>query len=858
MTDKIKEIIKNPKSRLIIIFFVFVILFGILSIKLFTLQIIEGEYYSNNFNQKTIRTITVPPTRGIIYDRNGIPLATNKSSYTLKMDPSIFVEDQNQVILNLINLLEKNGDSYVEDFPITDNLEFSFNSSETREIRWKKDIGIVKENDEDEKILAVTPKESFDYLCELFDIDENISNTDARKIINIRLQNFMQRYSSYIPITIAYDISQNSVIEIEERGEEYPSFYVELSPQRVYPYGEYVSHLIGYTGNITSNELETLNEESNSGSEYNLNDIVGKTRLEKTYEKELRGESGSQTVSVTYSGKREDYVNIVAPKAAQDIYLTIDLNLQMKVFNILKEELTNIIIGKIKTSSSERITPNEALTSLVNAGNLPVADIFNSTEEISTSIKTKILEYYPDASIENSDERKETLYAFVDLIKDYTISEKEILIALIETGNVKGTIEDIDRLKNNQISNKNFLIEALEREIITPAMIKLDPYSASTVITDVNTGEVLAAVSYPSYDNNQLVNNINNEYYSRILQDPSQPMMNRAFMEAKSPGSTFKMITGIAGIEEGVISTTETIRDGVTFEEAGYPYASCWSSRSHGAINISTALEVSCNYFFYETSYRLGNSKNNNTLEGISKLNKYMMDFGLNDRTGVEIGEHKDVYPSDQLIISSPEYKEYNLNLFYEEPTSQQLKWYDGDTIRTAIGQSENYYTPASMAKYVATIASKGIRYKLTLLDNIKDTQGNVIYENQPVVEETLEYSDETWEAIKQGMWNVTHGSRGTAKSVYKDYEITVAGKTGTVQASTTKSNHSTFISYAPIENPEIAIYTTIPNGDTKVYSSAASKFTKKIYDAYYDFENVSTESEIDDSMYNIEYYLSE
>lgn len=859
MTTKLKELIKNPKSRLIIIFTFFVFLFGILSIKLFVLQIIEGEYYLNNFNESTTRTISVPPTRGIIYDRNGIPLATNKSSYTLKMDPSIYVENQNEVILNVINLLEKNGDSYVDELPITQSMEFSFNSSESREIRWKKDIGMVKEKDSDDYILSITPEETFLYLRDLFDIDESMTDSDARKIINIRLQNYMQRYSSYLPITIAYDLSQESVIEIEERGEDYPSFYVELSPERVYPYGEYVSHLIGYTGNITSDELEELNDEASSNSEYNLNDVVGKTRLEKTYEKELRGESGSQTVEVTYSGKRENYVNVDPPKPAEDIYLTIDINLQKEIYDMMVEELSTIIINKLNSTTSEGITTKEALTSLVEAGNLPVRDIFESDGQTCQSIENRILEYYPDASVDTSDDRKETLNALLDLIDQNIVSDREILIALLETGNIEGTEEDILNLRENRVSTKSFLIDSLENGVITPAMLMIDPYSASSVVVDVNTGEVLAAVSYPSYDNNQLVNNINNEYYSHILQDPSQPMMNRAFMDAKSPGSTFKMITAIAGMEEGVITPYEKIRDGVTFKDAGYPYASCWSKTSHGLVDVPTALEVSCNYFFYETSYRLGNSKSGTTLDGIHKLNKYMKDFGLNDRTGVEIGEHRDVYPADQLIISSPEYKDYNLRLFYDDPSPQELKWYDGDTIRTAIGQSENYYTPASMAKYGATLATEGTRYKLTLLDSIRDATGNIIYENTPTVEATLDYADDTWKAIKEGMWRVTHGSRGTARSVFSNYPITVAGKTGTVQANTNKSNHSTFISYAPIEEPEIAIYTTIPNGDTKVYSSAASKFTKKIYDSYYDIQETQGDVyEDEDTNYELKEYLSE
>ncbi|MFV0502908.1 MAG: penicillin-binding transpeptidase domain-containing protein [Lachnospirales bacterium] len=833
MRDKIREFIKNPSSRIIALFIVILVLFFCLVLKLFKLQIVEGSYYANNFNERTIKTIEVVAPRGSIFDKNGIPLATNVSSYSIKLDPSINVDNINSIILKTINLLERNNDEYIDNFPIEIiNGDMVFTNSDAQEKRWKKDMDFV---DKYGKASDISANEVFTKLRETFDIPKNLSNEVARKILNIRTEKYKQRYSSYLPITIAYNVSQESVIEIEENDDVYTSMYVEKAMERVYPYGKYISHLIGYVGNITKKELDKFEE--NGIDNYGQNDIVGKTKLEKSLESYLRGEPGKKSIEVTYTGKRQDVLEIEPPKSANSAFLTIDINLQKEIYDLVEKRLTDIIIGKLSTNkSTEAITTKRALKSLVNANNLPIKNLYEQPEgTVSFSVKQRILEIDENANVDNYENKRHTQSILVDLIENDNVSTSEIMLMLIENNIISGTDENIRNLKLGR-NVRSMLIKKLESNEITPEMLMIDPYSASIVVADVNTGDVLAAVSYPSYDNNQLVNNINNEYYSKILVDPSQPMMNRTFSDAKAPGSTLKMLTAIAGLEENVISPTTTVYDGTVFEKAGVPYAKCWSlSNSHGRVDASGALEVSCNYFFYDLSYTLGNASDGSTYDGIAKLNKYMEDFGLNARTGVEIGEHADVYPSEQKIISSPEYKEFNVKLWYDEPSSSQLKWYDGDTIRTAIGQSENYYTAASMAKYTVALANRGTRYQFHLVNEIKDSYGNIVDSVEPVIEKQLEYSTTTWDEVYSGMYKVTHGNRGTARSVYSNYPIVVAGKTGTVQGSSTRKNHSTFTSFAPMDKPEIAVYTIFPNGDTSVYASAASKTTKDVYDIYFD-----------------------
>ncbi len=359
----------------------------------------------------------------------------------------------------------------------------------------------------------------------------------------------------------------------------------------------------------------------------------------------------------------------------------------------------------------------------------------------------------------------------------------------------------------------------MQEKEITPQMTGLDPCTGSVVITDVDTGEVLAAATYPSYDNNRLVNNFDNEYYQTLQNDTvTTPLVYRPFTEPRAPGSTFKMITATAALEEGIITPYTTVTDQGTFTDAGKPYARCWigsGAGSHGAVNVSDALEVSCNYFFYQVAYNMGNAKNGTTEQGIATLNKYMEAFGLNDSTGVEIYELYDAtknYPSN---ISSPAYKSFIYQARNPDISEYDLKWNDGDTIRTAIGQSFNNYTSAMLSKYVATLANGGTRYAMHFLNEIKNYKGETISKAEPVVEQELNISQRNLNAIYKGMLAVTQGSKGTLRNVFADYPINVAAKSGTSQESSLRSEHTIFVGFAPYEDPQISVSVIIPYGTT-------------------------------------------
>jgi len=248
------------------------------------------------------------------------------------------------------------------------------------------------------------------------------------------------------------------------------------------------------------------------------------------------------------------------------------------------------------------------------------------------------------------------------------------------------------------------------------------------------------------------------------------------------------------------------------FKDAGVPYARCWiysnTGGTHGPVNVSHALEVSCNYFFYELGYRLGSTANgNDSNKAITTLNEYMAAFGLNDYTGVELDEYGPT-------MASPANKEKAVKTFNPDATTSQTRWTDGDTIRTAIGQSINSYTPAQITKYVSTLANGGTLYKLHMVDHIQNADGTLHSEVEETVENVTKFKEENLQAVYQGMYLVTNGSHGTLRTAFNDLPVKVAAKTGTAEEDKNRSSHTWFVCFAPFDDPQIAITVMIPFGE--------------------------------------------
>lgn len=320
--------------------------------------------------------------------------------------------------------------------------------------------------------------------------------------------------------------------------------------------------------------------------------------------------------------------------------------------------------------------------------------------------------------------------------------------------------------------------------------------SGTGVVVDVNSGEILAMASYPTYNSATF-----NEDYKKLLTNPSKPMWNRAVSGLYAPGSTFKMLTAISALEEGTITKDEIIVDqGVYnyYNDASY-HPECWIYTdyhlTHGPQNVTQAIENSCNYFFYDTGRRLG----------IENLNKYGQMFGLGEYTGIELdGEAKGIF-------ASKEYRE-----------SLGEVWYPGDTLQAAIGQSDHLFTPLQLANYVATLCNGGTRYKLHIIKGVKsyDRQTSIL-DVKPVAEAKLNLNPENVKTVLDGMRRVSES--GTASNIFEGFPIKVGGKTGTASVPNGKAN-GLFVAFAPYDNPQIAMAIIIEHAGHGSYAAPVAK----------------------------------
>lgn len=823
---KINTNFKRIKNvRLLIIFIGICVLFSILIIKLYSLQIVQGEFLKNQVLGTISKPINLSAPRGSIYDKFGRPLAVNESSFTVNIDPSISIPNINETILKTINLLEENNEQIVDEFPISKEkpYTFLFDGSPSLEKIWKKDMNFEK-NSLNLPLEEITAEQAFALLRENFEIPEDLSDEDARKILMVRTELYKKRFSKFIPITLAYDVSEKTISKIEENPDEFIGIYIDVEGKRVYPAGNSFSHILGYIRTINPEELEYY--QKNGFKEYTSNDIVGKEGIEKAFETTLNGVDGTAYYEVDNLGRKikKNEELSVEPIPGDDVFLTLDANLNQVVFNAIETTLRDVIINRLtgKNTNGPNYSSKDIFSSMVKAGTLDMKQILASSQDTSSYKLKQYIESKDKTALDDLDKAKKVLS---EGISDGLVSQTTVILALYEQGVVVDEESYINRIKVGNISALQFLIDKLNSLQITPHMTGMlpAPASASVIVTDVQNGDVLSSVSYPSFDNNRFVNNFDNAYYTKLNNDPTAPMNNRPFTEPRAPGSTFKPITALAGLETGIITPATTIYDKDVFTEAGKPYAQCWVNGSHGNVDVQKSLEVSCNYFYYSISNRMG----------IETLNKYMEAFGLNVRSGVEIYELYDSsslqkYPSR---ISSPAYKRYVELSRNPDASESDLSWKPGDTIRTAIGQSYNNYTAAILVKYTAALANGGYRYSLHFLDKITDSNGNTIEEYTPNLEQKIELKPENLEAVHKGMYRVTTGSQGTLRRDFKDFPVKVAAKSGTAQENKKYNNHNVYIGFAPYDNPQIAIAVFIPYGDDSY--SPAPKITKKILEEY-------------------------
>ena len=344
----------------------------------------------------------------------------------------------------------------------------------------------------------------------------------------------------------------------------------------------------------------------------------------------------------------------------------------------------------------------------------------------------------------------------------------------------------------------------------------------AAVAIDVTNGEILALANYPTYNLETF-----NEDYNELSQDELTPLLNRSTAGTYAPGSTYKICTAVAGLEEGVIDADTRIYDeGVYTYFKGYQ-PRCWiyssTGHGHGWEDVTGAIQDSCNYFFFETGRLLGGDK----------LESYAKQFGFGDYTGLELsGEKKGRVAGPTARAAAQE----------NDPSLRD--WSGGDTIQAAIGQGDNAFTPLQLANYCAAIATSGTQYEAHLLRSVKAYDySETVYTKESRVRSKIEAKDSTWELVHEGMAKVT-GEDGTAASVFQNYPIKVAGKSGTAQVTGTERDNGIFISYAPYDDPQIAICVVIEGGDS---GNNVAPVVRDIYNAYF-YSRSGSDSVSDDT----------
>mgnify|MGYP001944918538 CR=1 FL=1 len=642
-------------------------------------------------------------------------------------------------------------------------------------------------------------EEAFNEIRKFYEIDDNLSIYEIRSMLLIYEQLSKQGYLAYQPINIAYGIKDKTVAKIEEGGMDLPGISVSIEPGRYYPMGSTGAHILVYLGKIGQAKE---NDEYVKEKKYSPNDIIGKTGVEEKFEDELKGKEGIKKVEVDVFGNIISVLDEKKAMPGNSLYLTIDSKLQKVAEESLKYSLEQIQKGGTYES---------------------------------------------------------------------------------EWGNYK---YGINKQKNKPYVNAT---------------------SGAVVAIDVKTGELLALANYPDYDPNLFATGISSADWASLFPENEEdllaprPLLNIATQTAVQPGSTFKMITGLAALEKG-LSPTKTIRD-MGYVDIGSKRFGCWIWNSHrgthGPENIYDALRDSCNYYFY--SVVMG--KNSRTGENlgmkvdIEDIMALAKEFGLNDKTGIEIDIPSETHggvPDPEIKIASTkamlkrylkrniinyikedvEVSEKEINKKIEEIVSwldlddlltrgevirrldkmgidpekrvngenrgladrikfdyiNQAKWNIVDTLNISIGQGENAYTPIQMANYIAILANGGYRYKVSVVDNIKNYDNTMVIKDVKNEAERINLTNyENLEHLKIGMRKVV--SEGTAKSIFPNFPVSVAAKTGTAQNSVINpatgekyDDFAWFVAFAPYEEPEIAVAVVLFQGGSGGYAGPIAR----------------------------------
>ena len=679
-----------------------VILFGLGS-SLYDAQMIHGAEYLARSQNSIAETQTVEAARGDILDRYGRVLVSNRVTYQVALNTDAMEKNRNDILLALIRIARDAGVEWEDTLPITAQPPFRYTTdtpfqypttdeegspttSLTRLGRLAVKMKWIDDPTADGAQGAPLPtaEELLEKMRESFQLE--LEGADMRAVAGVLYELYYRSMvNSWPPYVFAEGVDIDFISKVKEQG--LSGVEIEAATVRTYN-TEYAAHLLGRVGAIENwDAYKDLDLDGDGTPDYEMDDTVGKEGAELAFESYLRGTAGVREVERNTSGKVVSEKWTTAPQPGDNVVLTIDIDLQKQVEDILSQAI--------------------------------------------------------------------------------------------------------------------------------PQLASEDTEGAACVVMDVNRAEVLASASYPSY---------HLATYSADLAensaDPLKPFLNRAFQGVYAPGSTFKMVTAVAGLESGIIEPdTEIMDTGVyTYYQDDGPQCWYWRQyrRKHGLVNVSEALEVSCNVFFFDVGRRVG----------IQGLQEFAAKFGLGEPTGIELYE-------ETGVMAGPEYTQ-----------SMGQTWYEGSTLSVAIGQESSQFTPLQLANYSATLVNGGTRYSAHLLKEVKSSDfSQVLYTYEPEVLDSIDIQPENLDAVKAGMLALTTG-KGSLARYFQDLPVQVGAKTGSAQVNAETESNAVFVCFAPYDDPQIAISLVVEKGGSgSTLASIAADILRYYFSAEESREETLTEN---------------
>ena len=625
------------------------------------------------------------------------------------------------------------------------------NTRLTRESTIKAARGDIKDSTGNN---LVTTKMTFDLEIYKTKVDDQTLNEALLKLIHI-LEANGDSYNDNLPLTVEpYAFKQTAEEEQKKWKKQYK-----------------------IDENATAEEaFAAMKEKYNITTE---DPIEARKVMAIRYEISRNGYSNTKTVSIATNITRESEQQI-REQNAEFPGITI---VTEPLVSYTSGTLASHILGQLGRINEEELKGKE------------------DTYEADDLIGKTGIEYIFEEYLKGKDGKKQ-----IDMTVDGTVTEEYVVeeaiagsdVILTIDANLQKVAEEALKTNIQKIANGEFKDQS-------------DADAGAIVVMKVDTGEVLAMASYPDYEPELFVTGISKEKNEEYQNSGTAPLVNRAISGEYAPGSTYKMITAITGLETGVITTTEKINDTGVYPRGHNPV--CWYytsyRRGHGYLNVSDAIKHSCNYFFYEVGYRTG----------IENLYKYSTYFGLGQKTGIEL-------PSEK-----------SGNAAHAENVPNNGQWYVSDTLSSAIGQSYNNFTPIQMAKYISMLANGGKNIDVTLIKTIQKADGtevskeeidNFVSQKLGTTETTEQISinPDNLQAVLEGMRGVTSESGGTAYSYFRNFDIEVGGKTGSAQAGRNgeEITNAWFVGFAPYDDPEIAVVVLVENGGHGGYTAEAAR----------------------------------